>query len=93
MNVISSNGTFVGRGGASNASSNNALLHAGCWGTLTGISGVSAIAHLLAGNGLNTIWYLALAILAGSSTYTNLKRSNPLEGVTSKTITVSAVPA
>jgi len=91
--IITSNKMHTPIGGASNASSNNALLHAGCWGTLTGISGVSAIAHLLAGNGLNTIWYLALAILAGSSTYTNLKRSNPLEGVTSKVINVSAVSA
>ena len=93
MNVISSNGTFVGHGGASNASANNALLHAGCWGTLTGISGVSAIAHLLAGNGINTIWYLALALLAGSHTHSSLKRSNPLEAVTNKTINVSSVPA
>ena len=91
--IITTNQTHIAIGGASNSSANNALLHAGCWGTLTGISGVSAIAHLLAGNGINTIWYLALAILAGSSTYTNLKRSNPLESVTSKTINVSAVPA
>ena len=93
MKVVPLSTSYSSYGGASNASANNALLHAGCWGTLTGISGVSAIAHLLAGNGINTIWYLALAILAGSHTHSSLKRSNPLEGVTNKTINVSAVPA
>ena len=90
MNVISSNGTFVSRGGASNKHA----IETGCWATLTGISGASALVHLFAGNGLSTIWYLALAILAGSCTHDNFKRCNPLSGSASKkTVEVSAVPA
>ena len=91
--IITSNQTHTPIGGASNADANKALLKAGCWGTLTGISGVSAITQLLAGNGLATVWYLALAILAGSHTHDSLKKSNPLEGITQETIDVSVTAA
>lgn len=90
--IITSNQTHTPIGGASNSNANGALIQAGCWGTLTGLSGIGVIGHLLAGNGINTIWYLALAILAGQNTHRHLKRSNPLNAC-DQTVVITAKPA